>query len=207
MAWNEEEARTEDERDEGRPGIFVDRDGTLIREVGYLAAVEEVKLLPGAAAAVRRANTLGIPILLVTNQSAVARGWLTEGALTKIHEHLVRLLRREGARLDGLYYCPHHPDGTVAEYRLVCPCRKPRPGLLLRAARDFRLDLGKSVMIGDKLIDVEAGRRAGTLTVLVETGYGRQQMEDPRFAEMQPDHQAADLAAAVEWYLRRLGME
>ncbi|GAB4252293.1 MAG: D-glycero-beta-D-manno-heptose 1,7-bisphosphate 7-phosphatase [Acidobacteriota bacterium] len=206
MDPKQNEEATEAGRRPVRPGIFVDRDGTLIREVGYLRAAEDVELLPGAAAAVRRANTLGIPVLLVTNQSAVARGWLTEAELAAIHEHLIGLLRLEGARLDGLYYCPHHPEGVVAEYRTACACRKPSPGLLLRAARDFRLDLSASVMIGDKLIDVEAGRRAGTRTVLVETGYGREQAADPRIAELRPDHRAADLAAAIDWFVGELGV-
>jgi D-glycero-D-manno-heptose 1,7-bisphosphate phosphatase len=187
-----------------RPAIFLDRDGTVIREVGYLRRPEQVELLPGVGDAICCANRRNIPVILVTNQSAVARGWLTEEVLADIHHQLAVQLARYGARLDGIYYCPHHPEGSRPEYRLACRCRKPEPGLLLRAAADFRLALERSVMIGDKLDDVEAGRRAGTKTILVETGYGARLWAERAPDAPRPDLVAPDLGSAVGWFLETL---
>jgi len=160
----------------GRPAVFLDRDGTIIEDVDYLTRPDQLRLIPGAAAAIRQFNERNIPVVVVTNQSAVARGMLSEAGLAEIHERLRSMLAAEGARLDAIYYCPHHPDGSQAAYRRTCECRKPKAGMLLQAARDLNIDLTASIMIGDGLRDLEAGAAAGCRTlILVRTGHGAQE--------------------------------
>lgn len=155
-----------------RPAVFLDRDGTLIEEVNYLAHPEQVRLLPGAAEAVRELNALGVPVLVVTNQAGVARGYFPESRVVEVHARLDELLRAGGARIDAYYVCPHHPDAALEQYRIACACRKPAPGLLQQAEREWTLDLSASCIIGDKVSDLEAGARAGCPPILVRTGYG-----------------------------------
>jgi D-glycero-D-manno-heptose 1,7-bisphosphate phosphatase len=149
------------------PAVFLDRDGTLIEEVDYLADPAGVVLIPGAAQALKNLAQAGYKLVLVTNQSGVARGLLDESRLAQIHERLSDLLHGEGTRLDGIYACIHHP-----EFGSPCDCRKPQPGMLLQAAEDLQLDLERSWMIGDAARDLEAGKRAGTRSLLVRTGKG-----------------------------------
>jgi D-glycero-D-manno-heptose 1,7-bisphosphate phosphatase len=179
---------------------FLDRDGTILVERGHVATTSELALLPGSAAAIRELRAGGWKVVVVTNQSHVAKGLITESDLEEIHRNLVLLLREAGADIDGIYYCPHHPEGIVAGYALVCECRKPGPGLLLRAAEEHCIDLQRSVMVGDALRDLEAGRAAGVGTnVLVRTGYGAS-------VELQAhgaDHVSDDLAAATAWIADR----
>jgi len=156
----------------GRPAVFLDRDGTMVQEVDYLREISQLRLLRGTAAAIRRLNEAGFAVVLATNQSGIARGLLTESELQTIHDELKRRLALQGARLDAIYHCPHHPEAAVAAYRKRCRCRKPAPGLLLQAARDLDLDLRRSYAVGDSARDVEAGARAGCRTILVRTGYG-----------------------------------
>ncbi|GAG11552.1 unnamed protein product, partial [marine sediment metagenome] len=144
--------------------VFLDRDGTIVEDVGYLRATDDIRILPGAAEALTRLKEAGFLLLIVTNQSAVARGWLTEDAMLEIEREIERLLEREGAVVDGFYYCPHLPEGTVSRYARVCGCRKPQPGLLERAARGWDVNLARSYAVGDSERDVEAGRRAGCRT-------------------------------------------
>ena len=185
-----------------RPCFFLDRDGVLVEEVNYLATPEELRLLPGAPRAVRLLNDAGIPAVVVTNQAGVARGIFPEERIAEIHRELDRLLSREGARVDRYYYCPHHPTAGVGPYRKDCPNRKPRPGMLLRAARELDLDLGRSVLAGDKISDLQAGRAAGCRTILVRTGYGRGiTREDLRKAGVAPWLVAEDLLEAVRRWL------
>jgi len=184
----------------GRPAVFLDRDGTVVREVDYLRSARDLRLLPGAAEAVRRLNRAGYVVVIATNQSGVARGLLTEDELEGIHRTLIERLGRRGARIDAIYYCPHHPQAAVARYRRRCRCRKPRPGMLARAARDLDLDLARSVAVGDSARDIEAGRRSGCRTVLVRTGYGAKAEADLR---PPPDHIAANLLEAASWIVRR----
>ena len=192
------------ENDMGRPAVFLDRDGTLVREVEYLRSLSQLRLLPGAAGAVRQCNEAGLAVVVTTNQSAIARGLLTEAELTHIHEVLRRRLARRKARLDGLFYCPHHPEALLPEYRRRCRCRKPAPGMLLRAARELDLDLARSFAIGDRSRDIEAGRRAGCRTILVATGYGAATAAD--WADEQaPSHVAGNLVEAVSWILAQAG--
>ncbi len=186
-----------------RPAVFLDRDGTLIREVGYLTDPAAVALLPGAARALRRLRERGYACVLVTNQSAIGRGLLDDAGLAAVHLELRRQLDAGGTELDGIYSCPHAPaqdDPGIVEH----PDRKPGPGMLLRAARDHDLDLRRSYMVGDQLRDLLAGRNAGCrAVVLVRSGQGE------RFAGRGDcyDHCADDLEAASEWILGQPGTE
>lgn len=190
----------------GRPAIFLDRDGTVIQEVDFLLKEEDVALLPGAAEAIRLCRTRGYLVIVVTNQSAVARGLITESDLAKINKRMEELLAAEGATVDALYYCPHHPDEGLGPYRRDCECRKPRPGMLLQAAAEHEIDLHSSVMVGDSLRDVEAGHRAGCEAALVLTGYGEEQ-QGTAFAQddliRRPDYIASDILQAVIWRAER----
>jgi D-glycero-D-manno-heptose 1,7-bisphosphate phosphatase len=182
-----------------RPAVFLDRDGTIIEEVGYLREPSGVKLIPGAAEGVRRLNERGVAVVVVTNQAGVGRGYFPESAVNQVHAEVARQLAGAGggARWDAVYYCPHHPgDG--------CDCRKPGPGMFRRAAAEHGLDLKRSFVVGDKVSDVRAGALLGCRTVLVLTGYGAEEVERARAAGLTPDYVAADLAAAADWVLGRL---
>ncbi|MBU0568972.1 D-glycero-beta-D-manno-heptose 1,7-bisphosphate 7-phosphatase [bacterium] len=168
---------------------FLDRDGVINEEAGYIRSPEQLKLFSFAGPAIKLLNEKGIKAIVVTNQSGIGRGYFDRKALDEIHRKLRSELAKEGAFLDGIYYCPHHPDND-------CHCRKPKPGLFLKAAGDFDLDLGRCCTIGDKLTDLEAGREAGTKTILVLTGYGKEVLnskEDPIF-----DCKAKNLLEAVK---------
>jgi D-glycero-D-manno-heptose 1,7-bisphosphate phosphatase len=187
-----------------RRAVFLDRDGTVAEEVGYVNHASRLRLLPGSAAAVRRIREAGLLSVVVTNQSGVARDYFTESIVHQTHERLFALLAAEGASVDAVYYCPHHPREGIAPYRQDCDCRKPLPGMLRRAARDLGIDLARSYMVGDGVVDVGAGRAAGTATILVLTGYGRGHFEHRRHLwTVQPDHVAEDLGAAVDWILEK----
>lgn len=157
-----------------RDAVFLDRDGTLIEEVNYLARPEQVRLIPGAADAVRALNDAGVLVVVVTNQAGVARGYFPESRVAEVHARLSALLAEHGAHVDAYYHCPHHPTAGVGRYRVDCDCRKPKPGLLLTAARHLDIDLARSWMIGDKPCDAGAGRAAGCRTLLVRTGHGHE---------------------------------
>jgi D-glycero-D-manno-heptose 1,7-bisphosphate phosphatase len=151
--------------------VFLDRDGTLNVETGYVHRAEEWEWVPGAIEALRLLNAAGYLAIVVTNQAGIARGLYAEADVAALHAHVAADAQKHGARIDAFYHCPHHPQfGAVRE----CGCRKPAPGLLLRAQRDFAIDLARSFMIGDKPGDIAAGRAAGVTPLLVETGYGRE---------------------------------
>ena len=150
--------------------MLLDKDGTLVDDVPYNVDPDRIRLAPGAGSATARLAAAGLPIAVVSNQSGVARGLFPEAALGPVRERLEALLRPFGARLDGFHWCPHHPDGDVEPFAVACDCRKPAPGLLRRALADLGAEPGASWMIGDILDDVEAGRRAGCRTVLVDRG-------------------------------------
>ena len=150
-----------------QPAAFIDRDGTINIEVHDLNRVEQLQLIPRAGEAIARLNQAGYPVIVITNQSAIARGLLTEPGLSDIHRELKRQLSACNASIDAIYYCPHHPDG-----RDNCTCRKPAPGMILRAASEHNIDLAGSIMIGDNATDLEAGWNAGCRAALVRTGSG-----------------------------------
>ena len=185
-----------------RPAAFIDRDGTLTEEVGYVNHPSRLKLLPRSAAAVRRLNEAGIAAVVVTNQAGIARGYFSEDVLRATNQVLVEQFKKAGAHLDGIYVCPHHPSEGEPPFRADCDCRKPSPGLLLRAAADLDLDLGASVVVGDKASDLAVARRVGARSILVLTGYGLGEWEYGRaHCPVTPDHVAADLLDAVEWVI------
>jgi D-glycero-D-manno-heptose 1,7-bisphosphate phosphatase len=187
-----------------RPAVFIDRDGTLTEEVGYVNHPSRLRLLPRSAEAIRRLNAAGVAAVVVTNQAGIARGYFSEEVLHEVNAALTAALRREGARLDGLYVCTHHPTEGEPPFRAACECRKPQPGLLRRAAADLGLDLPRSTMVGDKPSDLVPGRTVGAAAVLVLTGYGLGEWEYRRKAfETEPDHVAGDLLDAVDWALGR----
>ncbi len=187
-----------------RAAVFLDRDGTIVREVDYLRSPDQLRLLPGAAAAIKRLNDAGFTVVVTSNQSGIARGILTEADLVHINSILSRRLARRGAHLDAVYFCPHHPEIGPAKYRRRCRCRKPSPGMLLRAAKDLDLDLKHSFSVGDTARDVLAGQRAGCRTILVRTGYGRAAEAEwdkcaPRTRSCPADYIADSIAQAVDW--------
>lgn len=189
----------------GRPAVFMDRDGCLIEEAGYINHPSRVRMLPRSPAGVARLNRAGIPAVLATNQAGIARDYFSKETLDAVNAEVERQLADQGAKLDALYVCTHHPTAGQPPFRLQCECRKPKPGLLLRAAAEMNLDLSRSVMIGDKPSDIGAGRAAGLATVLVLTGYGRGEWEYRRQEwTLKPDHVAEDLFDAVLWALGRL---
>jgi len=184
--------------------VFLDRDGTLIEEVGYLDRVERVQLFPWSAAAIRALNVAKIPVVLITNQSGVARGFFTESVVDEVHRHIGQILAAGGAHIDAYYYCPHHRDGKVTEYAIACDCRKPGRGLVDRAIRELGVDGAESFTIGDRWVDVALARNIGSRSVLVRTGYGADEENRP------PDGLAADavlnnLVEAVSWILETIG--
>lgn len=179
-----------------RPAVFLDRDGTICVLVEYMDDPDQVQLLPGAGEAIKRFKELGFLVVMITNQSALARGYFTEEVLDAIHERLARELDREGAKIDAIYFCPHHPDDK-------CQCRKPKPGLILNAAKELNIDLSSSFMVGDKLDDVKAGKSAGTMGILLLTGYGAGELALREKWDAQPDHIADNLLGAEEWIEKR----
>ena len=191
-----------------RRAIFMDRDGTVCEEVGYVNHVDRVRLLPRSAEAVRLANEAGFQTVVVTNQAGVARGYFDEDLVHEAHDALRRQLAEAGARLDGIYYCPHHPEVGAPAYRRECGCRKPLPGMLLRAREEMGIDLAASYVVGDTVKDLGVARGVGATAVLVLTGYGRGELEHQSHAwTVQPDHVAEDLLDAVRWILDREGDE
>ncbi|MDI6726916.1 MAG: D-glycero-beta-D-manno-heptose 1,7-bisphosphate 7-phosphatase [Smithellaceae bacterium] len=177
------------------PAVFLDRDGTINEEVGYLDRLDKLKLLPNVPEAVRLINEMGFKAIVVTNQSGVARGLYEESLVDEVHRQIGDALKETGAVIDGFYYCPHHPEEGRLPYRKVCSCRKPEAGMLFQAAREFNVDLGKSYMIGDTARDMEAAAAAGVKGILVKTGYGLDNLDGP----VAPVYLADDILAAVRW--------
>lgn len=184
-------------------GVFLDRDGTLIEEVGFLDRADRVELYPWSIDAVRLLNRAGLRVIVATNQSGIARGFFTEAVVDDVHDRISALLAEGGARIDAYYYCPHHPHGHVAGYAQACDCRKPARGLVDRAARELGVDPLRSFVVGDRWVDVRLARAVGARGVLVRTGYG--QTEEARSApDVTADAVADNLMGATSWILRNL---
>ena len=192
--------------DRKKPAVFLDRDGTINEEVGYIDRIGELRLIPGAAAAIRRINASGLKAVVVTNQSGVARGFFDEALVGRMNARLVEMLAAEGALIDAFYYCPHHPTEGKGIYLQACTCRKPAPGMLLKAAAELGIDRGLSYLVGDTLNDIEAAARAEVKGILVRTGYGAESAAalaaHPEAVSSHPVHIAADLTEAVAWIIR-----
>ena len=185
------------------PAVFLDRDGTLIEDVGYVDRLDRMRLYPWSVEAVRLLRRAGYAAVVVTNQAGVARGMISEQVVVEVRDRLQQALARAGARLDGHYHCPHLPDAPLAAYRRRCGCHKPEPGMIRQAAADLTLDLDRSVVVGDRWTDVRLARAAGTAAILVRTGYGASQAAHPAPGAT-ADAVAANLLEAAGWILRHL---
>jgi D-glycero-D-manno-heptose 1,7-bisphosphate phosphatase len=185
-----------------RRAVFLDRDGTIIEEVGYLDRAERVEFYPWTIDAIRTFNRAGLAVVMISNQSGVARGFFTETVVDRVHAHMAAMLAEGGARIDAYYYCPHHPDGKVAGYARPCDCRKPGRGLVDRAVRELDVDPARSFVVGDRWVDVALARAVGARGVLVRTGYGMS-VEQQRPDDLTADAVADNLIAAASWILGR----
>ena len=187
------------------PAVFLDRDGVLVEDVHLLTRADQLRVLPGVPEALRTLRAAGFSLAVVTNQTVVARGLATEADVDHVHAELNRLLlAAQAPEIERFYTCPHHPAASVPAYRIACTCRKPAPGLILRAARELQLNPHASFTIGDRLTDIQAGARAGTRTVLVQTGRHRDpaiETSEPLDPTLRPDRICTDLPAAAAWIL------
>ncbi len=192
-------------QDGRRRAVFFDRDGTLNKEIGYLNHSSLLELYPFAGKAVGLVNRANLLTIVVTNQAGLAQGLFEEPALEKIHRQLSDRIQTAGGKLDGIFYCPHHPRAIVETYRVECDCRKPSAGMLERAATRFGIDLERSFIVGDRYVDIQAGHRVGARSVLVLTGFGKQEWEAGQAQEQrQPDYVAKDVYQAVCWIMHQL---
>lgn len=189
----------ERKREMAKKVVFLDRDGTLNVDIGYMRNPEELVLIEGAARSVRKLNDLGVFVVVLTNQSGVGRGYFTEAEVGRANERLLELLKKEGARADAVYFCPHHPDDG-------CSCRKPAIGMLKQAAAEHGLELKGAIVIGDKLTDVELAHNAGGRGVLVLTGFGSDESAKVGETGRAPDFIAKEIGEAVDWAIREMGL-
>ncbi|MFN8059930.1 MAG: HAD family hydrolase [Vicinamibacterales bacterium] len=184
------------------PAIFLDRDGTIIEEVGYLSTTEQLTIFEWSVEALGRLRQAGFKLVIVTNQAGVARGFFDEARVAEVNAFLCARLAEAGIRIDAVYYCPHHPDGTVPAYRTPCGCRKPQPGMVDRACEDLGIDVARSFVVGDRWSDVELARAVGAEAVLVKSGYGRHALAAPK-PGVDADAVVDTLLDAAHWILER----
>ncbi len=177
--------------------VFLDRDGTINEEVGYLSRLDHLRLFPSVSEAIRLINESGMKAVVITNQSGVARGFFTEAFVETVHERINEILQEKGARIDRFYFCPHHPVYGNGPYKKACACRKPEPGLLFLASDEMDIDLTRSYVIGDMLKDIDAGKKVGAKGILVRTGYGQNITVTDK-----PVYIAEDILDAVNWILK-----
>jgi D-glycero-D-manno-heptose 1,7-bisphosphate phosphatase len=189
--------------------VFLDRDGTINEEVGYLDSLDKLKIFPEAFDAIRLINQSGMKAVVISNQSGVARGYFDEAFVETVHARIQELLEKHKAWIDRFYYCPHHPTEGTGVYRTACTCRKPEAGLLLRASQEMDIDLARSYMVGDMPKDIEAAGKAGAKGILVQTGYGADHLGQMKngfaanhFSSIQPDYIARDILDAVAWIMK-----
>ena len=176
----------------GKVAIFIDRDGTINKESGYIDRPGMVELIPGSSEAIRMINSMGLDVVVITNQSGIGRSYFNEESLKEVHDRLKEVLRKEGAYIDAVYYCPHHPDEG-------CGCRKPMPGLLKKAESELHIDLGSSYVVGDKISDILLAKNVGAKGILVKTGYGSEELKNINEMGVRPVMVADDLLGAVKW--------
>ena len=187
-----------------KPAVFIDRDGTINAQMGYINHMSRFVLLPGSAEAIRLLNDHGYLVIIVSNQSGVARGYFPMELVNEVHAHMKALFARDNARVDGIFFCPHYPKGKLPEYSRVCECRKPKTGLIKMACGDFDIDMANSYVIGDRCTDIELARNAGLKGILVKTGYGLGDLEYvfPHLP-FKPFHATDDLHDAAKWIVER----
>lgn len=185
-----------------KPAVFMDRDGTVNEQMGYINHLDRFVLLPGAGEAIRLLNDAGYLAIIVSNQSGVARGYFPMDLVHRVHDKMTSLIKKEMATLDGIYFCPHYPNGKVPPYGAICDCRKPGIGLIRKARESFDIDMENAYVIGDRCTDIEMAHKADLKGILVKTGYGKGDLEYvfPEFP-FQPVHVAEDLLGAVKWIL------
>jgi D-glycero-D-manno-heptose 1,7-bisphosphate phosphatase len=181
--------------------VFLDRDGTIIEDVGYLDRLDRIAFFPWTVDAIRALYRAGLLVVVVTNQSGIARGFLSERLVDDTHQHMTKRLAAGGAHIDAYYYCPHHPGGPVEAYATLCDCRKPERGLVDRAVRDLAIDPSRSFMVGDKWSDIVLGRTVGARSLLVRTGTGAAEETRPQDG-VTPDAIVDNLAGAASWILQ-----
>jgi len=181
--------------------VLLDRDGTVIIEKAFLADPKGVELIPGSARAIKRLKKAGYAVAIVTNQSGVGRGYYTLAQMKATNEKTLQVLRKAGARIDSLEWCPHHPEAKIRKYRRKCQCRKPAPGMAIRAARKAKATLKGVIVVGDRLVDVELGQKLGGKGILVLTGYGKKHRALARKTGVKPDAVVGNLEKAAEWIL------
>ena len=184
-----------------RPAVFLDRDGTMIHEAGYLGRLDDLRWFPWTADAIRLLNRAGFAVCVTTNQGGIGLGFYTEAFLADLHERMEATLAAGGAHVDGWFYCPHHPSAIVEGLRVVCDCRKPRPGMIHQAAARLAIDVPRSFVVGDKLADVGLAASVGARGILVRTGYGDDVVRTHGGTVPDAAYVAADLMAAVGWIL------
>lgn len=183
------------------PAVFFDRDGTLIHEAHYLKELKDLKLYDNTAESIKKLNEKGIPVIMVSNQSGVARGYFDEENVKFLNKCMNEMLIKDDSCINGFYYCPHHPKGTVEEYAISCDCRKPLAGMINQALKDFpEIDIKKSYVVGDKECDIELARNSGCKSILVRTGHGSKVDEK----ECSPDFVANEIKQAVDWILENI---
>jgi D,D-heptose 1,7-bisphosphate phosphatase len=187
---------SETEKMKKQKAVFLDRDGTIIHQVELLHKISQVKFFRDSAAAIKKLNQLGYFVCGITNQPVVARGIVTEREVEQLHEAIAKRLLKLGAKLDAVYFCPHHPKATLKKYRMRCGCRKPGTGMIRKAAREHHIDLKKSFMIGDAIIDVVTGKRAKVKTILVKTGPGHPRLD--KMYDAKPDFTAKNLTEVAK---------
>jgi D-glycero-D-manno-heptose 1,7-bisphosphate phosphatase len=185
-----------------KPAVFIDRDGTINEQMGYVNHVSRFRILPKVPQAIRMLNRHGFLVFVVSNQSGVARGYYPLDLVSTLHQLLVSRIRERKASIDGIFFCPHHPEGSVPEFSRNCDCRKPKTGLIEQACRSFEIDLRRSFIVGDMCTDIELAHRAGITGILVKTGYGLGEIEYTLPQKTaKPAHIAEDLLDAVRWIL------
>lgn len=184
-------------KDHARRAVFLDRDGTINIEKNYLHKIEDFEFIPGAPEAIKKLKEAGFLVIVVSNQSGVARGYFNEDSVNQLHQHIQNELAVYGTSIDDFYFCSHHPDKGLGAYKVDCDCRKGNPGMLLQAACEHNLDLQNSFMVGDKLADIEAGERAGCRSLLVLTGYGATTALKPEAATVEKCQDLGCAAALI----------
>ncbi len=186
-----------------KQAVFLDRDGTINRDVGYLSNPDQLELIPGSAEAIRILNSAEFSVVIISNQAGIAKGLIQEGQLPEIQKVLLAMLQNEDAKVDGFYYCPHHPEGSVKKFSCSCQCRKPAPGLLLKASEEMDIDLSRSYVVGDKMSDVQLAHNVGAVGIMVLTGHGRKEQRGYPPTIKPPDYTCNDLYDAVRCIIKK----
>jgi len=183
--------------------VFLDRDGTINEDYGYLKHHHQVKLIPGAAEAIKKLNAAGFKVIVISNQAGVARGLATEDSVKSVNMTVGKQVLSAGGIIDAFYYCPHHPEHGAHPYKTACDCRKPETGMILKAQMKYNLDLSRSFMVGDKATDIELGKKAGLRSVFVLTGKGVGEKPKLETKKLTPDHLGKDVLEAAEWIISK----